>query len=95
MTQIRYTTHPPSIITLRSFLAGGVRGYCAKWRLRRQCEARARELEMVLREMDPRLARDIGFDLMASRRGHDGAAEGCALIQAASTVFTEESSDQG
>ena len=95
MTQSRFTVHPPSTITLRGSLAGGLRGFCAKWRMRRQCEARARELETVIREMHPRLARDIGFDLMACRRGEDGAVKGHALIQAASIAFAEGPSDNG
>ena len=95
MTHSRFTTQPPSIIARHASLTGSLRGFCAKWRTRRQCEARARELETVIREMHPRLARDIGFDLMACRRGDDGAANGHALIQAASIAFAEGPSDNG
>jgi hypothetical protein len=90
MTHSRFNTHLPSALVFQAIDAGGLRGFCAKWRLRRQCEARARELETVLREMDPRLHRDIGFDLMACRRGEEGTANGYALIQAASIAFAEE-----
>ena len=91
----RSIVHPyfRSTLTLRTSLAGGLRGFCAKWRTRRRCEARARELETVLRGMDPRLARDIGFDLVASRRGDDGTGNGHALIQAVSIAFAEEPTD--
>lgn len=91
----RSTVHPysRSTLTIQSSLAGGLRGFCAKWRVRRKCEARALELETVLREMDPRLARDIGFDLVASRRGDDGQGNGHALIQAVSIAFGEEPTD--
>ena len=90
MTQNTSEIHPPSTITIQAAFVGGLRGICAKWRLNRRCEARAGELEMVLRELDPRLARDIGFDLMASRRGDDGSVHSHALIQAASIAFAEE-----
>jgi len=82
--------HPPSPIAIHATIGSGLRGLCAKWRMRRQCEARARELETVLRELDPRLARDIGFELMASRRSYDGAVHSHALIQAVSIAFAEE-----
>lgn len=87
MTQSTFHIHPPSTAMT---ITGALRGIRAKWRLNRRCEARARELETVLRELDPRLARDIGFDLMASRRSYDGAVHNHALIQAVSIAFAEE-----
>ena len=93
MTQSSSITHRSSTIVLHSSASKGWRGFCAKWRLNRRCEARAGELETVLRGIDPRIARDIGFDLMASRRGDDGTIHSHALIQAASIAFAEEPSD--
>jgi hypothetical protein len=90
MTESRTYAYSTSIVALRSSVSKGWRGFCAKWRLNRRCEARAGELETVLREIDPRLARDIGFNLMASRRGDDGTIHSHALIQAASIAFAEE-----
>lgn len=93
MTQSRLYTHPASDLAFDALTAGGLRGFCAKWRMRRQCEARARELETVLRGMDPRLHKDIGFELMAARRGEADGASGYALIQAVSIAFADEPSE--
>jgi len=93
MTHIIPHLHPPSSVTVDASLAGGLRGICAKWLRRRQCEMRARELETVLRELDPSLARDIGFELMARRRSYDGAIHNHALIQAVSIAFAETPAD--
>lgn len=90
MTQSIFDTDPSS--TAMTFTEG-LRGICAKWRLNRRCEARAGEIETVLRELDPRLAIDIGFDLMASRRSYDGAIHNHALIQAVSIAFAEETTE--
>ena len=92
MTQNRYYAHPPSRPAFDTLYAGGLRGFCAKWRMRRQCQARARELETVLRQMDPRLYKDIGFELMAARRGETDGTSGHALIQAVSIAFADEPS---
>jgi hypothetical protein len=93
MTHRRISLHPPSEFASHDGYAGGLRGFCAKWRMRRQCEARARQLEKVLREMDQRLHKDIGFDLMAARRGEADGASGCALIQAVSIAFADKPTD--
>jgi hypothetical protein len=90
MTHSRINTHPSSELTVHDVYAGGLRGLCAKWRMRRQCAARARELETVLRAMNPRLHRDIGFELMASHRGNADGASNNALIQAVSIAFADE-----
>ena len=74
MTHSRISPHPPSEFAFPDTDAGGLRGFCAKWRMRRHCEARARQLEMVLREINPRLHKDIGFELMTARRGEDPMA---------------------
>ena len=92
MTHSRLYMHPPSDLAFHAVYSGGLRGFCAKWRMRRQCEARARELETVLREMDPRLHKDIGFELMGARRGEADGASGHALIQAVSIAFADEPS---
>ncbi|MBL8907449.1 MAG: hypothetical protein JNM20_12305 [Rhizobiales bacterium] len=87
------THHVPPALPIHAALAESLRGFCAQWRRRRQCEARAREIETVLREMDPRLHRDIGFELMASRRSYDGAIHSHALIQAVSIAFADAPND--
>jgi hypothetical protein len=93
MTPCRLYTHPSSNLAFHAVYAGGLRGLCAKWRIRRQCEARARELEAVLREMDQRLHKDIGFELMGARRGEADGTSGHALIQAVSIAFADEPSE--
>ena len=76
--------------SVNSSYADPFRSFYVKWRVRRQCEARARALETILREMDPRLHRDLGFELMAGPRSDPTALSHYALIQAVAIAFASE-----
>jgi hypothetical protein len=82
MNPTRTSVDPLMTIGLSPIYAHAIKKFCARWKAQRRREARARELETVLREMDPRLHRDLGFELMAGRRGDPTAPSSHALIQA-------------
>ena len=67
---------------------------CEAWRTRRIHEARVRYLESLLREMDPRLREDLGFELMGRKASDPHVQCSNALIQAVKTVceaYSQES----
>ena len=59
---------------------------CEAWRTHRIYEARVRHLESLLREMDPHLRKDLGFELMGRKASDPHAQCSNALIQAVKTV---------
>jgi len=90
MTATITNLNPPTRERFDMSYAHAFRSFCSNWRTRRRCEARARELENVLRDMDPTLCRDLGFDLMAGPRGDPTARSSHALIQAVAIAFSSE-----
>jgi len=90
MTGTITNVNPPPKERFDMSYADAFRSFCSNWRTRRRREARARELENVLRDMDPTLCRDLGFDLMAGPRSDPTARSSHALIQAVAIAFSSE-----